>query len=139
MVTIDVEYTGELRCRATHGPSGAQLVTDAPVDNHGKGEAFSPTDSLACSLATCMLTVMGITAKAGGLDIDGTRASVEKHMTTSPPRRVARLVVSVQVPEERARGVDAEARAKLERAGETCPVRLSLGEQVEVQTSYRWG
>jgi putative redox protein len=139
MVRIDVEYTGELRCRATHGPSGAQLLTDAPVDNHGKGEAFSPTDTLACSLATCMLTVMGIAARGAGQNIDGTRVSVEKHMTTSPPRCVAKLVVSVEVPAERAQSIDADARTRLERTAETCPVRLSLGAQVEVQTSYRWG
>lgn len=138
MVKIDVEYTGELRCRAVHGPSGATLVTDAPRDNHGKGEAFSPTDTLATALASCMLTVMGIAAQKDGTSIDGTRALVEKHMSVEPPRRVAKLVVQVTIPAERAKLLDAAARAQLESVAERCPVRLSLSAETEVVTRYDW-
>ncbi|NUP04824.1 MAG: OsmC family protein [Polyangiaceae bacterium] len=139
MVKMSVVYTGELRCRATHGPSSAELTTDAPRDNHGKGEAFSPTDTLATALATCMLTVMGIEARKAGYDIDGMEAAIEKHMTAAPPRKVAKLVVDVSVAADKAAKLDAAARAKLEQIGETCPVRLSLSEAVEVVTNYRWG
>ena len=92
MVSIDVTYDGELRCSAVHGPSGMTLFTDAPVDNQGKGAAFSPTDLVATALATCMATTMGIAARKHALGIDGTRIHIEKHMTSSPPRRIARLV-----------------------------------------------
>src|SRR5690242_8407032 len=114
MIRIDVEYTGELRCRAVHEPSSASFISDAPRDNHGLGQAFSPTDTLATSLATCMLTVMGISAKKAGQDIDGTKASVEKHMTAAPPRRVAKLVVDVTIPSDKAAKLDAAARSSLE-------------------------
>ena len=138
MVRMRVEYLGSLRTRATHGPSAATLITDAPVDNHGKGEAFSPTDLLATSLATCMITVMGIAAGKRDLVLDGTVVEVEKHMTTSGPRRVGRLDVRVEIPAERAAVIDAEARKALELAGDTCPVRLSLSDGIEVNVSYVW-
>ncbi len=139
MVRIDVEYLGDLRCRATHEPSGSALQTDAPRDNHGKGEAFSPTDSLATSLATCMLTVMGIHARREGWALEGLTARVEKHMTTAPPRRVAKLVVGVTLPDPAARGLSADARLALVATAESCPVRLSLSDAVEVVTSYDLG
>lgn len=135
MVRIDVEYQGGLRCRAVHAPSGAALVSDAPLDNHGKGESFSPTDTLATSLASCMLTVMGIRAKREGWAIEGSSASVEKHMTSEPPRRVARLVVTVQM---RAPGLEEASKSTLIEVAESCPVRLSLGENVTVTTNYSW-
>ncbi len=137
MVRIDVEYTGELRCRSVHEPSGAALVTDAPRDNHGKGEAFSPTDTLATALATCMLTVMGIRAQKEGWPDVPMRARVEKHMTSEPPRRVAKLVVSVTV-EEPASGLHPDQKQALVLAGETCPVRLSLSPAIAVETSYEF-
>lgn len=137
MVSIDVTYDGELRCSAVHGPSGMTLFTDAPVDNQGKGAAFSPTDLVATALATCMATTMGIVARRQDLRIDGTRIHVEKHMTTSPPRRIARLVVRL-VMSESAPGVDAEGRAMLEHAAHTCPVRLSLHDTVEVPVHFEW-
>lgn len=135
MVRIDVEYQGGLRCRAVHAPSGAALVSDAPLDNHGKGESFSPTDTLATSLASCMLTVMGIRAQREGWAIEGSAASVEKHMTSEPPRRVARLVVTVAM---RAPALDDAAKAALIDIAENCPVRLSLGENVTVTANYSW-
>ena len=122
-----------------HGPSGSVVVTDAPRDNHGLGEGFSPTDLLATSLATCMVTVMGIAARKHTLDIDGMTAEVDKHMSTDPPRKVARLVVRVSLASGKAEALDPEARALLENAGETCPVRLSLSEALTVETSYAWG
>ncbi len=138
MVRIDLTYTGELRCRATHEPSGAEIVTDAPRDNHGKGEAFSPTDMLATSLGACMLTVMGIHANKSGWSIEGTSAHVEKHMAASGPRRVDRLVVSVRFPGAVAQHLDATARLALEDVAEHCPVRLSLGENIAVVTRYAY-
>lgn len=138
MVKINVEYTGDLRCRAVHGPSSAALITDAPRDNHGKGEAFSPTDTLATALGTYMLTVMGIACKKSGWSIDGARATVEKHMTTEAPRRVAKLVVQVSIPSERSALLDEAARKQLESTAENCPVRLSLSASTEVVTSYDW-
>ena len=90
-VSITVDCTGGLRCRATHGPSKNELITDAPVDNHGKGESFSPTDLVATALATCMATVINIKAQQKGYDIVGMKVSVEKHMSEDSPRRIVRL------------------------------------------------
>jgi uncharacterized OsmC-like protein len=90
-VSITVDYTGGLRCSATHGPSKNTLITDAPVDNHGKGESFSPTDLVATALATCMATVIGIKAQQKNLDVTGMKVSVEKHMSEDSPRRIVRL------------------------------------------------
>jgi putative redox protein len=94
MVTMQFEYQGDLHCRAVHGPSGTELNTDAPTDNQGRGESFSPTDLVATALGTCMLTVMGIAARTLNIDIAGTKATVEKEMTTAFPRRIARLASS---------------------------------------------
>jgi len=88
MVEIDIEYEGDLHCRAMHGPSSAVLSTDAPKDNQGKGEAFSPTDLLATALGACMMTVMGIYARTKGVDLKGTHVHVTKEMVADPRRRV---------------------------------------------------
>ena len=85
MVSIQLEYQGDLHCRAVHGPSGTELSTDAPKDNQGKGESFSPTDLVATALGACMLTIMGIQARTLGINIDGTTATVDKEMTATPP------------------------------------------------------
>ena len=122
MVKLTSTYEGGLRCRASHGPSGTKLVTDAPVDNHGKGESFSPTDLVATALSTCMLTIMGIVADRHGWDLQGCRAEVEKTMTSDAPRRIAQLTVWVTLPA----GLEPQQRALLQRAAETCPVKLSL-------------
>ena len=90
-VTIDVEYVGDLHCEAVHGPSGIRLMTDAPVDNGGKGEAFSPTDLAATALGTCLVTIMGIVAQRHGWDLTGTRVRVVKEMTAVPMRRIGAL------------------------------------------------
>jgi putative redox protein len=139
MIRIDVEYEGDLRCRAVHAPSGRVLQTDAPRDNHGRGESFSPTDTLATALLTCMMTVMGILAQKSGWSLAGMSGSVEKHMTALPPRRVAKLVVAVALPASTAALLDADAKKALVQAGETCPVRLSLSDLVDVQTRYDFG
>lgn len=138
MVEIELVYEGALHTHATHGPSKSVLVTDAPKDNHGRGEAFSPTDLLATSLGACMLTVMGISARRDSTDLEGATAHVHKHMTTELPRRVRRLDVAVVVPPEKGARVPAERRAELEQVAENCPVRLSLNPAIEVHTSYRW-
>jgi putative redox protein len=136
MVEIEMSYEGDLHCAATHRPSESRLATDAPVDNQGRGAAFSPTDLLATSLGTCMLTTMAIVARREGIELRGSAARVEKHMSSAPPRRVARLVVTARLRAEPR--PSAEQRARLERAGDECPVRLSLGGAVEVPTEYLW-
>jgi putative redox protein len=122
MTTIHCTYGGELRCTAQHGPSGSLLDTDAPTDNQGKGERFSPTDLVATALATCILTVMGIVAQRHGWSLEGTRARVEKTMTTGGVRKIALLEVWIKLPA----GLDPQAQAALQEAGEGCPVKRSL-------------
>ena len=134
-VKITCDYLGDLRVRATHGPSGTELVTDAPVDNHGKGESFSPTDLAATALASCILTILGIQARAAGLDFRGMRIDVEKYMTAQPPRRIARLDVVIHMPA----GIAAELRPRLVRAAEACPVKQSLHPETEVVLDWSWG
>jgi len=133
MVSITVTYSGQLRCRAVHGPSGRDLITDAPVDNQGRGEAFSPTDLLATGLGTCMATIMGITAKRENWSLEGLGLQVDKHMTSAPPRRIARLVVQIIWPAH----LDAAARATLEKAARGCPVLLSLHPDIVIEVSSR--
>ena len=137
MVDIYLEYQGDLRCRAEHGPSHNLLMTDAPVDNQGRGEAFSPTDLVATGLASCMATVMGILARQRGYALEGTRVHVKKTMTASPPRRIARLAVTITLPKSATLSV-AEGRADLEHEAHHCPVRLSLLEAIEVPVSFDW-
>lgn len=139
MVDIDITYEGGLRCRPAHRPSGATFATDAPVDNAGRGESFSPTDLVATGLGTCMITVMGIAARKKGFDLEGTRVHVKKVMTTEPPRRIARLEVELTIPAEVASRADAATRAELEHVGHTCPVRLSVADAIEVPIVFRWG
>ena len=135
MVRIDVEYTGNLHTRSVHEPSGSELETDAPKDNEGLGAAYSPTDLVATELATCMLTTMGIVARRHAWPLEGARASVEKHMTTDPVRRIGRLVVSLRMPA----GIPEDARGVLERTAHTCPVERSLHPDVELDVRFDWG
>ena len=134
MVEIQISYQGGLHTSAQHGPSAARIESDAPVDNHGRGEAFSPTDLLATALGSCMLTVMGIVARRHDWDLSGARARVEKHMVTEPVRRVGKLVVRFAMP-----AVPEKARAVLERTAHTCPVHQSLHPDVEVDVTFDWG
>ena len=132
MVKIALEYTGGLHCVATHGPSGRTLETDAPVDNHGRGESFSPTDLVATALGACMATVMGIYAERHGIDLRGMRIEVGKEMTQTPPRRIARLTTELWLPA----GVDKSEA--LERAALTCPVHASLHPEVEKPITFHY-
>jgi uncharacterized OsmC-like protein len=122
MVVVEGRYLGDLRVEARHGPSGATVVTDAPADNMGRGEAFSPTDLVGTALGTCILTTMAIVAKRRGIDFRTARFHVEKHMVTDPVRRIGRLPVTIHLPAS----LDAETRTVLERAAHTCPVHRSL-------------
>lgn len=135
MVQIDVVYEGSLRCRATHGPSRRELVTDAPLDNQGKGESFSPTDLVATALGTCMLTIMGIAAEKHGLDLTGARVTVKKHMRADPERRIGKLEVEIYVP----RALEERWRVLLEKAALSCPVHKSLHPSLETPIVFRYG
>ncbi len=126
MTTMAVQYLGELRTEATHLASGSTLLTDAPKDNQGKGEAFSPTDLLASSLASCMFTIMGIRARALGVDLAGMSCEVEKMMQASP-RKVAEIRVRVQWSQL---ALTEAQRTELKQAALTCPVYLSLDPQL---------
>jgi putative redox protein len=122
MITIETIYKGDLRAISTHIRSGTELITDAPVDNEGKGKSFSPTDLLAVSLGTCMITVMGIAARRHGINIDGSRLEIVKVMQAQP-RKVVEIKVNLFMPDK----IYSETEKKiLETAGTTCPVALSL-------------
>lgn len=134
MVEINTKYEGELRCTAIHKPSGKIMETDAPVDNHGKGESFSPTDLLATSLAVCYLTTMGIAAKERGINMTGATCRVEKHMSSDKPRRVARLDANIVFPP----GVPLEKRGILEAVALHCPVAKSINADIDVNLSLHF-
>lgn len=134
MTKIDIRYEGGLRCAATHGPSGQQLNTDAPVDNHGRGESFSPTDLVATALGTCMATIMGIVADRHQIDLHGMSVEVTKVMSTEAPRRIARLETVIRMPLP----PDHAQRALLENAALTCPVWQSLHPEMEKPVEFRW-
>jgi putative redox protein len=138
VVDIDITYDGDLHCTATHRPSGTQFGTDAPVDNQGRGETFSPTDLVATGLGTCMATTLGIVARRRGYALDGLAVHVKKVMTAAPPRRIARLEVELTVPAPTSRSLSTEARAELEHTAHTCPVRLSLLDSIEVPVRFEW-
>jgi putative redox protein len=134
MVQIEIAYQGQLRCEAVHGPSGTKLSTDAPKDNHGKGESFSPTDLVATALGTCMLTVMGIVAQRHNIPLDGATVTVVKDMAASPARRIGRLTVDIRVPGK----LDEEQRKLLENAAHTCPVHKSLHPDIAIPVAFHW-
>ena len=132
MVKIDIVYQGDLHTLATHGPSGMQLSTDAPKDNQGKGESFSPTDLVATALGCCMLTIMGILARRKNIALENARVSVEKHMTTTGTRRIGKLQVRFDMPA----GLAVEDRKMLENAAFTCPVHKSLHPEIEIPVEF---
>lgn len=132
MVKVSIAYAGGLHCSAQHGPSGATLETDAPVDNHGKGESFSPTDLAATALGTCMATIMGIYAEQKGIPLEGMRLEVTKEMSQDAPRRIARLATTFWMPPGLARN------PALEHAALTCPVHQSLHPDVQKPVEFRW-
>lgn len=134
MDTAKVKYLGELRCEAEHVRSGQRIVTDAPPDNKGRGEAFSPSDLTSTSLACCMMTIMGIAARDRGWDLSGMQARVVKHMA-SDPRRIAKVEVHISLD---GRHLDSKARTILERAAHTCPVALSLRADLVQEIVFDW-
>ncbi|NMB74833.1 MAG: OsmC family protein [Myxococcales bacterium] len=132
MVEIQIEYTGNLRTRAVHGPSGTVLETDAPTDNQGLGERFSPTDLLATALGSCALTIMGIAARKMGASLEGARVRVEKHMADQPARRIGRLVVEYRLPAT----LTPPQRAILEKIATACPVFRSLHPDIQIENRF---
>ena len=132
MVRIDVTYQGGLRCEATHEPSGQRLVTDAPVDNRGKGESFSPTDLVATALGTCIPTIMGIVAEREKINLTSLRITVQKEMSAEAPRRIAKLITRIMMP----KGLTDQQKAKLEKAAHTCPVHQTLDGKVEMPIEF---
>lgn len=131
MVEIKTIYTGEKHCEATHGPSMSVLETDAPKDNNGRGEKFSPTDLVATALATCVLTTMAIVAERDGVDFTKASATVEKHMNVSP-RRIGKLVLKITLPAS----LSPEYRRKMENTAHACPVHKSLHPDVEIPMEF---
>lgn len=134
-MTSTVVYEGSLRTVCTHLRSGNSFETDAPIDNNGKGERFSPTDLLATSLGTCMITVMGIKAREFGLDLDGVKIEVLKIMKSNP-RRVGGINLTFHIPAE-LKNLDEKTRELLKNTGITCPVQLSIHPDIEVNID--WG
>lgn len=133
-VEIDIQYQGDLRCTATHRLSGMTLTTDAPLDNGGKGEAFSPTDLVATALGTCIITIMALAAQHSGIDLAGTRVRVVKEMANAPLRRIGELKVTVTFP--KTLKLSEAERAKLEKVVNQCPVKQSLHPDVKVKAEF---
>lgn len=134
MTKMKVEYKGDLHTECTH-ESGAKITTDAPKDNMGKGEAFSPTDLFAISLASCMVTLMGISAHKLGLDLKGMTAEVEKEMVAHPVRRVGKVIVRFRS----SLSPNQQVREKLERAALECPVHQSIHPDIKLECDFVWG
>jgi putative redox protein len=132
MVQIDLFYQGGLRCKAVHGPSQQSLITDAPVDNHGKGEFFSPTDLMATALGSCLATVMGIIADKEGIDLAGLKVTVKKEMAPAPRRRIGKLSVQVFFPIP----LTDDQKARMERTAHYCPVHESLHPDIEMPMEF---
>lgn len=129
-----MDYEGQLRCTARHKSSGGTIATDAPVDNQGRGESFSPTDLVATALVTCMATIMGIAARERGLELAGLRMVVKKEMAPDLPRRIGALHVAIDVP----LSGDHPDRRVLENAALTCPVQQSIHPDIAVNINWRW-
>jgi len=134
MVRTEIEYLGDLHCRATHGPSGKSFLTDAPVDNQGKGESFSPTDLVGASLGACIATIMGIYAREHGIALEGMRVTVSKTMSAQPPRRIEKLELLFRMPP----GLSARARRALEACVEACPVKRSLHPDITASVAFEY-
>ncbi|WP_310393690.1 OsmC family protein [Hymenobacter sp.] len=134
MNTATARYAGHLRTEATHVASGNLIQTDAPTDNHGRGEAFSPTDLVSTALGACMMTVMGIVAERHQLNLVNSTFAVTKHMSTEAPRRIAQIDVTFTLPA----GLSATERALLERSAHTCPVTLSLHPDIRQNVVFEY-
>ena len=134
MVKIDIVYEGGLHCRLKHGPSGREVTTDAPKDNMGKGESFSPTDLAASALGACMMTIMGIFAQRHDIDLTDTRVEVTKEMVQEPVRRIGKLTVIFTMP----KGILAKHREALKQAALACPVHKSLHPDIQIPVSFNY-
>lgn len=134
MVKISIEYTGDLHCSAIHGPSKAKLETDAPVDNNGKGESFSPTDLAATALGACMATIMGIAAQKHQIELKGMKIEVIKEMSTDAPRRISKLTTRFTIPLPKTH----PKRELLEAAALSCPVQHSLHPDIQRDVNFQW-
>ena len=134
-MTASIVYKGHLRCECTHLQSGTMIETDAPTDNRGKGERFSPTDTLCVALATCMITTMALKANDMGIDLAGTDIAVTKHML-SEPRRIGKIDVILSFPQSLQ--LEEKDRIILQRVGDTCPVAKSLHPDMQVNIEYKW-
>ena len=132
-MTSKVTYLGDLRTSSVHLQSGSEIISDAPLDNNGKGEAFSPTDTVANALASCMMTVMGIKAKDLNVNFSGATASVTKIMQTEPRR-----ICAIEIIFDMKISVDEKTKNILERTAMTCPVFLSLNTEIEKKISFNW-
>lgn len=132
-MTASVVYKGDLRCECTHLQSGTRTETDAPTDNRGKGERFSPTDTVCVALATCMITTMGIKAADMQIDLRGTTIDVTKYML-SDPRRIGKIEVVLRLP-----AIEESHKLLLQKIGDNCPVMKSLHPDLEVAVGYFWG
>ncbi len=133
-VEINIVYEGGLHCGATHGPSGVQLSTDAPLDNGGRGESFSPTDLVATALGTCIMTILGLVADRHQLDLRGTQVHVVKEMVQKPVRRIGALRTTVRFPV--GLQVSEEDRKRLENGAHTCPVHQSIHPDIEAPIEF---
>ena len=134
MTKMTVDYEGDLHCKITHEPSKTTIFTDAPVDNQGKGESFSPTDLLAASLASCIATTLAIFAEKKGWDLRGMRLEVEKEMQSVPLRSIGRLPISIWMPIS----LSAEERLVVERVVKTCPVHKALASEIDIPVTIVW-
>lgn len=132
-MTSKVTYLGDLRTSSIHLQSGAEIISDAPLDNNGKGEAFSPTDTVANALASCMMTIMGIKARDMNVDLKGSVAEVTKIMNAEPRR-----IGAIEIVFEMFGTADQKNRTILERAAMTCPVFLSLNTEIEKRITFNW-
>jgi putative redox protein len=134
-MTANIEYKGNLRCECTHLQSGTIIETDAPTDNKGKGERFSPTDTLCVALATCIITTMGIKADDLGVELAGTNLQVTKHMQ-SEPRRIAQIDIIIKFATTLL--IEDKNKIILQRVGDNCPVAKSLHPDLKVNLTYNW-
>ena len=134
-MTSSIIYTGHLRCECTHIQSGTVIETDAPTDNRGKGERFSPTDTLCVALATCIVTTMALKATDMQIELAGTTLAVTKHML-SDPRRIGKIEVILTFPETLQ--VEEKDQVILQRVGDNCPVMKSLHPDLDVHVEYNW-
>ena len=131
MNTFEIKYQGNLRTTATHLDSGSEIYTDAPKDNHGLGEAFSPTDMVCTALASCILTIMAIAVEKNGININGTNAVVKKTMGNNP-RRISKIDIEFTFPMD----YDSKTKTILERAALNCPVHHTLSNEVEKNINF---